>query len=78
MLKLKVGGKLLDFLYDLGSQVSMFPKHIYDRLDQKSTLCPINKSGVRIFSGWGNLPDHCNEIRQRIRVFNKLWTYFGK
>ena len=57
----------------------MFSKHIYDRLDQKPALCPINKSGVRvaqqkakIFSGWGNLPDHCNEIRQRIRVFNKL------
>ena len=56
-LKLKVGGKLLDFLYHHESQFSMIPKHIYDKLDQKPGFCPINKSEVGVAQQTFSLDD---------------------
>lgn len=69
ILKLSVGDKLLDFLYDPGSQFTMIPKHIYDRLAQEPALSPINKlrvgsSATKFFPGRGSLHEHCNGIRQ--------------
>ena len=67
ILKLTVGRKLLDFLYDPGSQFTMIPKHIYDRLAQEPALSPINKlrvgsSATKFFPGRGSLHEHCNGI----------------
>ena len=42
ILKLSVGDKLLDFLYDPGSEFTMIPKHIYDTLDQKVAFVQLN------------------------------------
>ena len=42
LLKLSVGDKLLDFLYDPGSEFTMIPKHIYDTLDQKAAFVLLN------------------------------------
>ena len=48
ILKLTVGRKLLDFLYDPGSQFTMIPKHLYGRLAQEPALFPINKLRVGV------------------------------
>ena len=45
-LKIGIGSKLIDLLYDTGSMYTMITRKIYDQLDSKPALIPLEKSGV--------------------------------
>ena len=45
--KIQVGKQELDFLYDSGSQHSIIPRKIYNQLDQRPPLSPVNVSGIK-------------------------------
>ena len=47
-LKLQVGGQELEFLYDPGSQFSIMPRCVYEKLDHRPPLTPITESVVGV------------------------------
>ena len=45
-LKITLGGSKLSFLYDPGSQYSMIPRSVYDKLTSKPPMAAMNKVGL--------------------------------
>ena len=48
MMKVKVGGIYVDFLYDPGSQFTIISRNVYDNLGMKPPLQPAGRGGVGI------------------------------
>lgn len=48
MVKISIGGKLINFLYDTGSQFMIITKKTYERLANKPPLMPIGRNGSRV------------------------------
>lgn len=47
-LKLQIGGQEFEFLYDPGSQFSIIPRCVYEKLHHRPPLIPVKESGVGV------------------------------
>ena len=47
-IKVTVSDIIIDFLYDPDSQYGIIPKEIYDKLNFRPPLIPIEKSGIGV------------------------------
>ena len=48
IIKVTVSDIIIDFLYDPGSQYTMIPKEVYDKLNFRPPLIPLEKSGMGV------------------------------